>query len=87
MSICTLLNVFVHRHLRVQSTRKHFACVIVVIWKNSVTAALLFIETYSGFAFQLADISRYYSARITQDNHHCTKAPRLGLRSTRGERN
>ena len=44
-----LQNDFVHRHLRVQSTRKHFAFVLLLWYgRNSVTAASLtfFIQTW-----------------------------------------
>ena len=57
MAIYTLLNVFVHRHLRVQSTRKHCFCVIVVIWKKQRDSCVTFYRDVSRFAFQLANIS------------------------------
>ena len=57
MAIYTLPNVFVHRHLRVQSTRKHFAFVIVAIWKKQRDSCVTFYGDVFRFAFQLANIS------------------------------
>ena len=75
-----LQNDFVHRHLRVQSIRKHLAFVLLLWYgRNSVTAALLFLYRripVGNLACKyicIFDWSHEYFTKQNKQQHRCKK--------------